>query len=331
MRQIITLIIVLLRYMVMQAVMPGAPAAPVAEQPDTIVIIQGETVPAPDDIYGDESVVIERLAGDSTTVLTTSDYAAIASCGSVGDQLKRLGDTSHNVKPGEFIIPAGIITVAALFAKVPVLRTWRDVIQNTISHHGKDKTPVDNWLQYSPMVASYVMQFAGYKGQHDLLDRTILLAMSYATFGVVNIALKSTVREKRPDSNARNSFPSGHTGTTFMGAEYLRREYWDKNKWVAMSGYLVGLGVAYMRIHNDRHWVNDVVRCPGISQHHLRLLAISQDLPQAHPHAPRRAAAAHSPGDGADVASDTMDGLPLRLGRGIRRVGAHNILIPNLI
>lgn len=259
MRQIITLIIVLLQYMVMQAVMPGAPAAPVAEQPDTIVIIQGETVPAPDDIYGDESVVIERLAGDSTTVLTTSDYAAIASCGSVGDQLKRLGDTSHNVKPGEFIIPAGIITVAALFAKVPVLRTWREVMHNTISHHGKDKTPVDNWLQYSPMVASYVMQFAGYKGQHDLLDRTILLAMSYATFGVANIALKSTVREKRPDSNARNSFPSGHTGTTFMGAEYLRREYWDKNKWVAMSGYLVGLGVAYMRIHNDRHWVNDVV------------------------------------------------------------------------
>lgn len=133
--------------MVMQAVMPGAPAAPVAEQPDTIVIIQGETVPAPDDIYGDESVVIERLAGDSTTVLTTSDYAAIASCGSVGDQLKRLGDTSHNVKPGEFIIPAGIITVAALFAKVPMLRTWREVMQNTISHHGKDKTPVDNWLQ----------------------------------------------------------------------------------------------------------------------------------------------------------------------------------------
>lgn len=125
MRQIITLIIVLLRYMVMQAVMPGAPAASVAEQPDTIVIIQGETLPAPNDIYGDESVVRERLAGDSTTVLTTSDYAAIASCGSVGDQLKRLGDTSHNVKPGEFIIPAGIITVAALFAKVPMLRTWR--------------------------------------------------------------------------------------------------------------------------------------------------------------------------------------------------------------
>ena len=245
--------------MVMQAVMPGAPVAAATEQPDTIVIIQSETVPAPDDIYGDESVVIERLSSDSTTVLTTSDYAAIASCGSVGDQLKRLGDTSHDIQPGEFIVPLGVLTVATLFAKVPVLRTWVEVMHNIISHHGKDKTPVDNWLQYSPMVASYVMQFAGYKGQHDLLDRTILLAMSYATFGVTNIALKSTVREKRPDSNARNSFPSSHTGTTFMGAEYLRREYWDKNKWVAMSGYFVALGVAYMRIHNDRHWVNDVV------------------------------------------------------------------------
>ena len=44
-----------------------------------------------------------------------------------------------------------------------------------------------------------------------------------------------------------------------MGAEYLRREYWDRNKWVAMSGYAIGVAVGYLRIHNDRHWINDVV------------------------------------------------------------------------
>ncbi len=26
-----------------------------------------------------------------------------------------------------------------------------------------------------------------------------------------------------------------------------------------MSGYVVALGVGYLRIHNDRHWINDVV------------------------------------------------------------------------
>lgn len=43
------------------------------------------------------------------------------------------------------------------------------------------------------------------------------------------------------------------------GAEILRREYWNTNKWLAMSGYVVAAGVAYLRIHNDRHWVNDVI------------------------------------------------------------------------
>lgn len=233
-------------------------AAPAAPQ-DTIVIIQSPEVPAPDDIYGDESMVIEEMPDGDASIQIATDLPDWLQSENVNKQLIRLGDSSHKAGIAEFAVPVGVFAASALFVKTPWLVHWREEVQKHVSHHGKDKIGVDDWIQYSPMVASYALYFCGMKGQHGLLDRTILLAMSYATFGVVNYAMKMSFKEQRPDSGARNSFPSGHTGTTFMGAEYLRREYWDTNKWVAMSGYVVGAAVAYLRIHNDRHWINDVV------------------------------------------------------------------------
>lgn len=230
----------------------------VTAENDTIVIIQSPETPAPDDIYGDETMIIENgnETVESTLIADTPEWLRSEN---VGNDLVKLGDTSHNVSIAEFAVPVGIFTAGALFVRTPALVRARKYVQQHLSQHGRHKTSVDNYIQYLPMVGAYGLYFCGMKGQHSLLDRTILLAMSYATFAVLNNSLKFAFREQRPDSHARNSFPSGHTGTVVTGAEYLRREYWDQNKWVAMSGYVVALGVGYLRIHNDRHWINDVV------------------------------------------------------------------------
>ena len=238
-----------------QSLRVPASAIPVAEAGDSTVIIVSPEVPAPDDIYNDESIVIE---GDVSTTLAAETPEWLRS-ENLNSTLVRLGDTSHDVSIAEFAVPAGVFAAAALFVRTPPLVKARKYVQKHLSQHGDHKTAVDDYLQYLPMVAPYGLYLCGMKGQHSLLDRTKMLAMSYATFAVLNNSLKFAFGEKRPDSSAHNSFPSGHTGTVVTGAEFLRREYWDSNKWVAMSGYVVALGVGYLRIHNDRHWINDVV------------------------------------------------------------------------
>jgi len=226
---------------------------------DTITIIHSPETPAPDDIYEDESFTITS-ATDSTNILLYDDLTPEGlRSENVMDDLSRLGDKTHHASIAEFAIPAGVFTAAALCVNTPKLVQFRHYVQEHVSHHGLHKTEIDNYLQYAPMVVGYALDFTGYHSQHNLLDRTLLLAMSYATFGVLTNVGKYTFKEQRPDGDARNSFPSGHTGTAFMGAEFLRREYWHKNKWIGIAGYAVAAGVGYMRIRNDRHWINDVV------------------------------------------------------------------------
>lgn len=139
-------------------------------------------------------------------------------------------------------------------------------MQDALSQKGRHKIHIDDYMQYSLMVAVYGLNLAGVKGQHSFKDRTIILAMSYLTMGVLVNSMKYSFRERRPDKSSRNSFPSGHTATAFMGAEFLYQEYKDVSPVIAYAGYAVATATAYLRIYNDRHWINDVIAgaCIGI-------------------------------------------------------------------
>lgn len=185
-------------------------------------------------------------------------------------QTVSLQDTPHDIhslKLKEVLIPTAIIGVSALFIHNGWPTKQKENIQDLLSAKGKHKFKMDNYSQYAPIVATYGLNFCGLKGAHGLKDRTILLAMSYATMGILVNTMKYTFKEKRPDSNARNSFPSGHTATTFMGAEFLRKEYKDISPWIGYAGYAVAATTGYLRIYNNRHYINDVIAgaCIGIT------------------------------------------------------------------
>ena len=49
-----------------------------------------------------------------------------------------------------------------------------------------------------------------------------------------------------------------------MGAEFLRREYWDTAPVVGILGYTFASVVGVSRVLNNRHWVSDVIAGAGV-------------------------------------------------------------------
>lgn len=174
-------------------------------------------------------------------------------------------DGMYRLKLGEVLIPVTLVGMSTLY----VQKKWtrhKNNIQRSISAEGTDKFKLDDYIQYSPAAAVYGLNLLGIKGKHSLKDRTIILAMSYVTMGIIVNTMKYSIRERRPDSDVYNSFPSGHTATAFMGAEFLYREYKDVSPWIGYAGYSVAALTGYLRIYNDRHYFNDVIAgaCIGI-------------------------------------------------------------------
>ena len=119
----------------------------------------------------------------------------------------------------------------------------------------------DDYIQYLPVISNISLEFLGVKAKHSFKERLITTATSYLAMGIMVNGIKLTIHEKRPDSSARNSFPSGHTATAFMGAELVRMEY---GIGYAIGAYTIASGVAFLRLYNNRHWFNDIITGAGI-------------------------------------------------------------------
>lgn len=118
----------------------------------------------------------------------------------------------------------------------------------------------DYYLQYVPIAAGIGLGWAGVKALDPGWDRIMAAGMGFVAESVIVNAIKYTVREERPDGSARNSFPSGHSATAFLGAEIVRREYgWG---WGA-GAYAVAGSVAVLRVCHHRHYWWDTVAGAG--------------------------------------------------------------------
>jgi membrane-associated phospholipid phosphatase len=68
--------------------------------------------------------------------------------------------------------------------------------------------------------------------------------------------LKHITRRERPDGSGRNSFPSGHAADTFAIATAIERHLGWRG---AVPAYLFSSYVAASRLHENRHFLSDVV------------------------------------------------------------------------
>lgn len=171
---------------------------------------------------------------------------------------------SYRFEPLQLIVPGTLIGVGVIGLESDWLKFQNKEIRDELQENIDHKLTVDDFTQYAPMAAAYGLSLCGVKGRHGYCDLTIILGTAYALMGSTVYAMKNITRVERPDRSARNSFPSGHTATAFMGAELLRREYWDVSPWIGMAGYAVAAGTGFFRMYNNRHWLTDVLAGAGI-------------------------------------------------------------------
>jgi len=126
------------------------------------------------------------------------------------------------------------------------------------------KTKLDSYLQWSPAIAVYGLNLAGLHGKNNFRDRSMIFLMSQVFMNVTVTSLKNITHQQRPDGSDYYSFPSGHTANAFVGAEFMWQEYKDVSPWLGASGYLMAAATGYLRLYNDKHWLNDVVAGAGI-------------------------------------------------------------------
>lgn len=169
-----------------------------------------------------------------------------------------------NFKAGELIMPLSLIAAGTLGFVEPIRNSRYEVRDYLNEWRGDHRTEVDDYLQYVPLASIYGLSLLGAEAKHNYVDRTLELATSYLALGAIVNGIKYTVREPRPDGSSNNSFPSGHTATTFMGAELVRIEYGEEHPWLAVGAYTIATTVGVLRVYNERHWFTDVFAGAGV-------------------------------------------------------------------
>lgn len=178
-------------------------------------------------------------------------------------------DSLQNNKKVKFkyealIIPTVLIGYGIVGLESHTLQLINTESRDEIIENIDDKFTIDDFSQYSPFLVVYGLNAFGVKGKNNFKDRTIILGTAYLIMGGTVTILKRTGNVERPDGSSQNSFPSGHTATAFMGAEFLCQEYKDVSVWYGISGYLVATGTGLFRMYNNRHWLTDVAAGAGI-------------------------------------------------------------------
>ena len=127
------------------------------------------------------------------------------------------------------------------------------------------KTSIDDYTQFFGPVMTVGLKVCGVEGRSDWPRLLASSALSYGIMaGFVN-GIKYTAKEMRPDGSTANSWPSGHTATSFVGASILHKEYGlTRSPWYSVAGYGVATATGIMRILNNRHWISDVMSGAGI-------------------------------------------------------------------
>lgn len=173
--------------------------------------------------------------------------------------------SSKPVSLRSVVIPSAMIAVGAFTLANKDLKKLNLSVRKAVwENSGHQPFHIDDYTMIAPTLAVYGLNLVGIKGKHNLLDRTVLYGMSYLIGSGIVGSVKRLSDVVRPDSSNRLSFPSGHTAQAFIAAEFMRQEYKDVSPWYGVAAYAMAASTGFLRMYNNKHWLNDVIAGAGV-------------------------------------------------------------------
>ena len=172
------------------------------------------------------------------------------------------GDKYGGYKPVDEIEYSPLPLIAFGFLAKGNKKNFRAARNNFIPSY---KNVMDDYIQFVPAWAALGMNMFGYKGRSSFDRLFVSAGFSYAFMGAFVNGIKYTAKEMRPDGSSANSFPSGHTATSFVSATIMHKEYGQtKSAWWSVGAYGIATLTGVMRTLNNRHWISDILVGAGI-------------------------------------------------------------------
>ena len=241
---------------------------------DSLATIVEETIPA--------ISVADTIRVNATDTVSTADFRGSLRCIQIGPDhyrkyqgpdFKFLRNTTNPaVEPYTFLedqtwvgIPVFLAGLIAKGEKAAFRQDYKNPNTKIRLVKYNFHTEIDNYTQFAGIALTAGLKMAGVEGRSSWPRLVASSVASYAVMaGFVN-GIKYTSSEMRPDGSTRNSWPSGHTATAFVGATILHKEYGlTRSPWYSIAGYTVATATGVMRVLNNRHWVSDVLSGAGI-------------------------------------------------------------------
>jgi len=166
--------------------------------------------------------------------------------------------------PKSLILPVAAIAYGATSLVVHPIRRIDFYVHGDIQKLNPTfNSKAESYFLFGPVVMVYGLNLIGVSGKNVFIDRTAILGLSGGILGLSELVVKHVTHRLRPNGTDYYSFPSGHTGMAFMGAEFLAQEYSSKSPVYTVIGYTFAVTTGVFRMYNRDHWFSDVVAGAG--------------------------------------------------------------------
>ena len=140
------------------------------------------------------------------------------------------------------------------------LRNYDDDIQRYSQKHGLMSNTLSHQLDLYggrwayPALLGLAMLKSGTRDEK--MDRLLFSSSAIGVTMMTTIVIKKAIGRLRPNGENRRSFPSGHTSGSFAVAAVVDELYGEK---AGVPAYLIAGLVGVHRIHDNEHWLTDVI------------------------------------------------------------------------